>query len=329
METTRGIRTKTDFIALILIISVSAVLAYGYFNRIDRPKYEARLELHNKILRGTAPSPYRYRVLVPFTGEALTRSFSVVLPHKEAFLLSYLIYDFLAIFILLYLLFIWSSIWFSREQALIGVLFVAGTMPIALQDHFFQPWSLLEVGLFTAALLAIHSKRYWLLAAIVVLASLNRETAVLIPLVFLLASLDQARFLKPGSRIEWKPVVQAGGLLLLWAAVFLGIRYFQGSTAHTATIREVLAKNTTERGLFYTFVNGGLFLGGFWVFAVLGFRYAPRLIRRITWIVPLYLVTVLVWGVWYEVRLLMPLYPVLVPLGLSFIFRRGMRDGAA
>jgi len=56
----------------------------------------------------------------------------------------------------------WSR---NREQALVGTLFVAATIPIALRDHYFQPWSLLEAGLFSAALLAILRKRYWLLTA--------------------------------------------------------------------------------------------------------------------------------------------------------------------
>jgi hypothetical protein len=73
-------------------------------------------------------------------------------------------------------------------------------------------------------------------------------------------------------------------------------------------------------------MNGSLFLGGFWLFAVLGFRFAPRLVRQAALIVPLYLVVIAIWGVWNEVRLLMPLYPVLIPLGMSFIWRPSTRN---
>jgi len=119
-----------DFSALILILSVSAVIAYGYFNRVDMPIFESRLELHNQIIAGTAPSPYRYRILVPFIGEVLTQGLSVVLSVKAAFLLAYAIYDLLSIFFLMVVLFFWLKTWFTRDQALIGVLFVAGTIPI-------------------------------------------------------------------------------------------------------------------------------------------------------------------------------------------------------
>lgn len=320
METIRRIEKKLELNALILILSVSAVIAYGYFTRIDRPHYDERLELHNQIISGIAPSPYRYRILAPMVGELIKRSLSIVYPMPTAFLLSYAIYDLLAFFSLLASLFLWLRTCFDREQSLIGVLFVAGTIPIALQDHYFQPWSLLEPGFFSLALLAIYRKRYWLLALFVGLASLNRETAVFIPLVLLLTINMKSLLNARSVNDEWKSILLFGGLFLIWAAVFFGLRYFRGSAPHIETIEGLLARNITKDSLFYTFINGSLFLGGLWAFAVLGFRYAPVFIKRVALIVPLYLVTVMVWGVWKEVRLLMPLYPVIVPLGLSFLY---------
>lgn len=328
MKTIRDIEKNIDLNALILILSVSAVIAYGYFNRVDRPKLESRLELHNAIISKTAPSPYRYRILVPFVGEVLTQGLSVVCSVKASFLLAYAVYDLLSISFLLVVLFFWLRTWFTRDQALIGVLFVAGTMPIALQDHYFSALVFLEAGLFSAALVAIHRKHYWLLASLVVLASLNRETALFIPLAFLL-SIDMRSLLNSRSKNEWKPILIFSGLLLIWAAVFVGLRYFLGSASHIETIEGLLARNTTKGSLFRTFVNGSLFLGGLWVFALLGFRHAPSFIKRVALIVPPYLITVAAWGVWYEVRLLMPLYAVLVPLGLSFLYPQEGKDMAA
>jgi hypothetical protein len=126
--------------------------------------------------------------------------------------------------------------------------------------------------------------------------------------------------LKANSENDWKQIALFAGLVSIWAAAFWGLRYFLGSTSHILTTGELLARNTTRAGLFYTFVNGGLFLGGLWVFAFWGFTYAPYFIKRVTFIIPLYLLSVIIWGVWCEVRLLMPLYPVLVPLGLSFLY---------
>lgn len=335
---------RLNLCILVLIVSVSAVIAYGYFNRVDRPNFEVRLERHNEVVDGTALSPYRYRVLVPVVGQVFIRAFTGILsseaifplsyplyaPHMQAgtqaakitqvaFLLAYAIYDLLAVFFLLATLLIWLRQWFSKEQALIGVLFIAASMSIALQDHDFQPWSLLEAGLLTASLIAIHQKRDGLVAVLVALASLNRETAVFIPLAFLLIRFDASGL---RAKLDWRPILMAAGLLAIWAAIFGGLRYFRGDAPHMATLEQILARNLTRPCLFYTVINTGLFLGGFWVFALLGLKYAPHPVRRAVWIVPPYLITIILWGVWHEVRLLMPLYPILAPLGLAFVYPR-------
>ena len=177
--------------SLLLLLSVSAVIAYTYFRQIIQPNLAPMLELHGQILQGIAPSPYRYRILVPYLTEIIKRVFSLFVDSGHAFLFAYVLYDFFSIFLLLVSLFKWLRVWFSSEQALVGVLFVAGTMPIALRDHYFQPWSFLEPVFFTLAFYAMFRKRYLFLASIVLVASLNRETALFIPLTFLLLNFQE------------------------------------------------------------------------------------------------------------------------------------------
>jgi hypothetical protein len=65
-----------------------------------------------------------------------------------------------------------------------------------------------------------------------------------------------------------------------------------------------------------------LFLGGTgWLLAILGFGRAPRFVKRTTALLAVYLPAYLIFGYWYEVRLLMPLYPVLLPLALSGLYQ--------
>ena len=305
--------------ALILILSVAIVIAYGYFSRVDKPNYAARQAMHSQIIAGTAPSPYRYRVLVPVACEAAVRALARYMPARTAFLLTYAAYDLLAIFALLALLFWWLRTWFAREPALIGVLFVAGTLPVALQSHYFQPWSLLEAGLFTGALLAIYRGRFALLAGLVALAALNRETAVFIPLVYLL-TLQQPDFRWADGKVRWRPWLRVGGLFLIWAGIFIALHVVLGSAPHVESLNEILARNTSGAGLINAGLHIPLFLGGLWVYAILGFRLAPRYVKRAALICAPYLLTIIVWGSWREVRLLIPLYPVLIALGLFFLF---------
>ena len=319
---------KADLTALVLILSVAVVIAYGYFTRVAKPNFEPRLELHSQIIKGTAPSPYRYRILVPVIAEALRGALGIAMPTKAAFLLAYAIYDLIAISSLLVLLFYWLRTWFNSAQALVGVLFVAATMPVALQDHYFQPWSLLEAALFTAALLVIHGRRYLLLSIIVAVAALNRETAILIPIAFL-ATLDVKGLLSSGPARDLRPILLFGGLCAIWAVGFFGLRELRGPAAGVEPVHDLFARNITRANLLLAFRNGGMFLGGFWVFAALGLRCAPAFIRRSVLLIPLYVAAISVWGVWYEVRLLMPLYPLLIPLGLSFLYLRRRSTWAA
>lgn len=317
---------KADYIGLLLIFSVSAVLGYIHFLKVDLPNGEARFELHNEIIKGKegkALSPDRYRVLIPFMVEIIRRGcfLDTLFSKNKAFLLSYAMYDLLAIFFTLAMLFVWLRTWFSNERALIGVLFVASTIPIALKDDYFQPWSLMEPGLFAAALLLIYKRRLGLLALLTLLASLNRETAVFIPFAFLFANLDVVNIFCGRKKIQWKAVFYFVAIFSEWAVIFLGLRYFLGIAPYVLTIGKIISLNLTRSRLFYTVINGGLFLGGFWILTVLGFRHAPSFIKRVTFLVPFYLATVMIWGLWNEVRLLMPLYPILIPLGLCSIYK--------
>ncbi len=305
---------KAEFGALVLIVSASLLLGHQYLNQVDIPNRQLRFDLHHQIIQATAPSPYRYRVLAPFAAEWLINLFSVDFPAEKAFLLAYAFYDWIAILLSLVSLFFWLRIWFENEPALIGVLFVASTMPIAFQDHYFQPWSLLEPALFSLSLLAMYRRNFWLLAASVLLASLNRETAVFLPLAFLMT-------IQGENSQRMQSMLWSGVLLLIWAAVFFGLRYFRGNASHVETVAGLLAQNITPRSLFYAFFNSSLFLGGFWIFVVAGFRYAATFLKKASLVIPFYLLTVLIWGIWQEVRLLLPLYPFLLPLGLSFLYR--------
>lgn len=321
---------KRDFggVALAVVISVAAVAAYAYVRQVDLPNYEQRLELHKQMVAGTAEAPYRYRILVPFVCEAVTRLFSVALPVKYAFILSYAIFDAAAILFLLMILFAWFRIWFSRDHSLIGLLFIAAVMPMAFRDHYYQPWSLLEPGFFAAGLLAIYRRRYWLVALLTALATLNRETAVFIPLAFLFSNVDLGG--SPGVRLagdkKWLRLCAA--YILIWAVVYGALRLSLGGTPHMYTLGGIWAYNTAKHNILYTPENVILFLGAFWAFAAMGYRYAPVFLKRVAPVIPLYLLTILVLGAWKEVRLLMPLYPLLVALGLCYVYRGDMNVNA-
>jgi hypothetical protein len=311
-----NIKKREILISFILLISISAVLEYKYFWSIDKPLFDERIEIHKQIIDGSADSPYRYRVLIPFLAEGFRIALSPHLIQRSAFNLTYAILEWLAIFWTLAALFLWLRIWFTWEQSLVGALFVAGTMSMALQDHFFQPWSLLEAGVFSSSLICIYKKNYWTLTLLVVLASLNRETAIFIPLT-LFFTIDFKNIL---TKQQLFTILFVIVLIFLSAEIYWVLRYLRGNAPHISTLQEFWAENIKSTSLFNMSINWTLFLGGLWMFAILGYKLTPLFIRKIALIVPIYLITILIWGVWVEVRLLMVMYPILVSIGLFFIF---------
>jgi hypothetical protein len=323
---------KRDFggVALAMIFSVACVATYSHMRTVDQPNFEGRLELHRQIIDGTAVAPYRYRILVPFICEALTRLFSAVLPLKQSFILAYALYDLAAILFFMLVLFAWLRVWFSRERALVGLLFVAGVISMALRDHYFQPWSLLDPGLFTAGLLAIYRKRWWILAALTLVATLNRETGIFLPVAFLFSNVNRGGGERDhgAARVRKWPALLAG-YVFIWVFVYGAIRVLRGATDHMYTLGEIWMHNTAKHNLVYTPVNLILFLGAFWAFAAMGYRHAPAFLRRITWVIVPYVIMVALFGMWREVRLLMPLYPILVALGLCYLYHGRVNTDAS
>ena len=296
------------------LLTIAAVLAVRYYYSVDYPNYALRLESHRRIIDGEAFSPYQYRVLVPFAAEGFIRILSNLVSAKSAFLIAYGAYDLFAFGLLLFGLRSWLTRWFDEKLTFLALAYVGATLPIALQNHYYQPWSFIEAGLFCLGLSAIVARQYVALAAIVVIASLNRETALFLPLALL------AFNWRSGRPDEARRGMLVGvALLAVTLALFFGLRMMLGDAPREKTLAQILQHNLQPSSLAMTLVYTGLFLGPFWLFALRGRPAAPAPVRRLSIVVPLYAAAILVWGVWYEVRLWMPLYPILLALALSYL----------
>ena len=158
-------------------------------------------------------------------------------------------------------------------------------------------WSIIEAVLFALALLLMLRGRVWWLYPLVIIAALNRETAIFIPALALLVLRD------------WRHVI---GLLVVWAAVYGGLRLYFGPVPVDLSLAEIWAINT-GRGLLPFLLGLPLFGWLFW-YAGKGWKVAPEPLRWAALVIPLYLALVAVFGVWYEWRLILPLFPLLIPL---------------
>jgi hypothetical protein len=181
---------------------------------------------------------------------------------------------------------------------------------VALRDHYFQPWSLVNALAFALAALLLYRRRWIVFGVMVFVSAFNRESSLLIPFLYLFVCMK-----RENRAIH---VVRLIVFIAIWCGGYAIVRAIQGDAMPLQPLSNILEKNLTPKYVLYMFLNGALFLGAFWVFVAKGFKESPEFIKRLALYIPFYLVGVLIYGVWKEVRLLMPLYPVLIPMALSF-----------
>jgi hypothetical protein len=305
---------------LLPIALLGLILGGLYFASIDLRDPAASFGVHQRIIDDEAGSPYRYRVLVPIILEALTYPLSALEPREVAFLHASSVYDCVGLIAQLLALYLLLREWFSARQALIGVAFTAAVTIATFAYFTYQPWSITEVTFFCLGFLFAYRGRRTPLVAMVVLASLNRETGIFLPLALLLANLD-TRDLR--AAIGRSAVREAVGLVALSTAVFGGLRLLRGSADPVDRLGDVISRNLLPDNLTAAAMVLTLFLGLAWIYAVLGLRGAPSFVRGLARVVPLYLAAFALWGWWREVRILTTLYPIAIPLVLSYCYRRG------
>jgi hypothetical protein len=283
------------------------------------PLRDLRHAGHAAVMNHRAAPPARYRVLVPFALDPIIRGLSTLMPEDKAFGRVYAMFHFITLAALLAAL-VWElRLWFSLEQAVVGALLVGSTIRLALRQgeyldmssipltSVFAPSSLLDpIVVALGVVLAVRQYQWWF-TGLVAMAALNSEVAALLPLLYAVVS--------GVTRRSTLAVAMSG---LVYAVVTLTVHALVGPAIGGWAVAEIWRENTLH--LATTIVNLALFIGPLWILALTGLRHAPAEIRRAAWLVPVYLGVVGVWGFWWDVRLLMGLYPILVPLLLSSIF---------
>jgi hypothetical protein len=289
-----------------ILLTASIIPAVDYGFGPGDATLTARREIHRGILNHSARAPDRYRWLAAAIVEPAIHVLEPSMGYDRAFDRVSTMFYLAAITAMLWSLFAFLRTWFSDEASLLAPLVASCTMHIAMRQYDYAPYSFLEPTFVTLALLAIVQRKEIRLGILIALASFNRETAVFLVPLYLVTS--------DWSRQAWIKTAIYGAT---WAAIFVGVRIVSGDAERYWTVERILRTNLTQPQL--ALANLSMLFGAFWIFAPLGWRAAPAFIRRASLIIPPYLVTVAVWGIWWEVRLLMPIYPIVFALALSYL----------
>lgn len=214
--------------------------------------------------------------------------------------------------------------WFRDDRAFCGTLFLAATVPLTFNNEFEIPTDFPEILVFTAGFWAMFKARYAWLCAIVLIGTLNRESAAMLPffLFFATCSLKRAGWLAP--------VVSAG---LCWLIPLLILRWWTGALEPHGYGKAFQHNLPGLRGLWVNPhpYNNYLFwlylFGAFWFLPFVGWLgpgrrpQASQAFRRMLMGLPICVTICFVVGGYFdEPRELVGLYPLLTPASLIALF---------
>lgn len=277
----------------------AAVLAYVLL----KPTQIVAMQTAAEVAGGTAQSPYQYRVLLPYAFHALSKT-------VDERVLIWAIW-FLLLAILALIIDEFSRSYFADATVILWTLIATTTVAVIIYGHAgaFPYWAGFEVILFATTILLLQRQQYNALLAVVVLATLNRETALFMVLMIALVS----------RNLRLSTILGAA-----WAITYGALRIYFGSAEPVFTLHQTILMNLQP--VSASFVILLLWFSGSILYAAWkGRDAAPELVQRAAWYIPFYLVAVAVFGVWTEIRLLLPLIPVLAPLAMAGFERESSR----
>jgi hypothetical protein len=201
--------------------ALTAVLAW----KVDVPRIEEQKRCHADVLAGTAPHPYNGRVLQPLVVEAVCDAVPDRL-RADVFTASYAGIRWVSIFTTLVAFELFLLAFVGLDPARLVVLFLSGIFALGYHGYHYQPSNVLDLALFTVALLAIVRRRDPLLVPLMVLATLNRNTSIFILATYVLWHWPELRSGIRSGRREWAVGL---GMAAAWGHSAVGIeRLFPG-----------------------------------------------------------------------------------------------------
>src|SRR5215831_2160199 len=163
------------------------------------------------VIAGTESAPGVYRVLAPFTIEAVSRATGASL------LTAWYATRLACIFLAFCALHFYLRTWFPPDAALTGVAITAATLPLTFTNSWPHPDHMPELALFTFAAMTIARRSDAWFAVALAAAAFNRETSVFLVLLYLVA--------EPLTRGR---VLRAALFGVEWFAIYAGLRYVRG-----------------------------------------------------------------------------------------------------
>lgn len=286
------------------LLALAIGSAYIYTSTILSPAVKQSMLLHRQILSDAAPSPYAYRLLAPWGLEGLLKVVTALgVPADKGFLVAEGLWATLGIWCSLAVL-SWAL---GRRYGNLGIACATAvgvfSMNMALRDHYYQPWSLIEPAIFALAYEWIQRDRFKSLIALVVIGTFNRETTCFVVLLYALY------WWYSGSKYIFK----VGVLSVTWLFVFSAIRLIIGPRPFVHDFSAVVNYNVSVGALVHTSVAWMMFLGPFWYCLFRGVGTLDRRSKQAMLSLVAFGSIFVFEGCWWETRPWMSFYCIVLP----------------
>jgi len=271
---------------------------------------QALPQWHLEMILGQAPAPNQYRPLTPWLAQLLV----FVLPGRNLFL-AYLLVRSLVTGATLLLFDRYMRVWFSPAAAAAGALCLAAILPFTYL-HVVQESDPINLLVFVVAFWALARGRDALLFPLVLVGTLNRETTAMVPALYLVARWGR----RPMGRVVWRTAALVGA----WALIYLSMVWlFYGRREYYC---EVVMWRTNVESWTPT-IQVLLVFGVMWVLAFAAAKRGPLLLRRALWLLPPFVILHYLVAMVREVRLFLPLAPLVIPLAWCVLLPEARQDG--
>lgn len=302
--------SKWELLALSCIFSLS--LTFLHFMAVDNLNSGFQMQWYTQIIENKGPYPDQYRILTYYLAHLLIY---IGIPFGWAF--AFLRFLFTAASF--YIFYRYLEYWLQPVTALLGMFMMAAVIPITYLFYGMQPADPLNMLVFFAAIWALLNKKDSWLIPLVIIGMLNRETAILLPLIFALVRIGivPVRYCLP--RFLASSAIAFG--------IYLGLRIAFGLKAPYAPTSPLHYwwTNLTD---WQTWIQLIGFFGVYLLMAWKDWKRKPDFLKRLTLILPIFFLIHFTVGYMREVRYFLPLLPIIIPLTLINIEERFMKQNS-
>jgi len=264
---------------------------------------------HASLLRYSHTNNEQSRLLQFYVPELFHRTLALSIEH------SYILQRFLFVALAFICFHLYLRRWFDARVSFCGVLLLAAIIPFTFHIGDLQESSPLLLLTFLLGLWTIREDRKILIATVFLIGGINNETMLILPLVYFLynfVALDVRHL-----------VILCRDTLL----VSLPMVVVVGTIRYVNRDRPVLGGRWQLSHNLEGLVSGNFLFWGFififgilWVYALLQYERKPAFLKRAFLITPIFIVAHLVAGIIHEVRLMLPLSFIVIPMALFYIY---------